>query len=341
VSWFVERGHELHAISFYPVTSELPGVIIHVLQSQPGERRRGSGAAGSSSRIPRGVLRLLHGVRYRLAGLGRVVREIDPDVFHGHFIVEHGFYGALTGFHPYVLTAWGSDIFVEPDRDRISRRIASWTLRRADLVTSNNQHMAGRIVSLGAPPGRVEVVTLGAAAFFAERHTESVNVRGRAPDDDLVVLSTRAHEPLYNIDDIIEAFALVRGAPTPPRLVVAHSGSLTSHLRARAQEARIPCEFTGTVGREKLRDLMTNAEVFVSVPSSDGTSVALLQAMAAGALPIVSNLETQREWIEDGVNGLLVPVGNPIALAEALERALSDPDLYQRLVRRAPPTMTA
>ena len=55
---------------------------------------------------------------------------------------------------------------------------------------------------------------------------------------------------------------------------------------------------------------MHAADVFVSVPSSDGTSVALLQAMAAGCFPIVSDLPSQRELIDHGVNGLRVPLHN-------------------------------
>ncbi|HLB22651.1 MAG TPA: glycosyltransferase, partial [Dehalococcoidia bacterium] len=72
------------------------------------------------------------------------------------------------------------------------------------------------------------------------------------------------------------------------------------------------------------------AEVFVSAPSSDGTSVALLQSMAAGCFPIVSDLETQREWVEDGVNGFRVPVGAPEALAQAMLRALDDRELRRQ-----------
>jgi glycosyltransferase involved in cell wall biosynthesis len=75
---------------------------------------------------------------------------------------------------------------------------------------------------------------------------------------------------------------------------------------------------------------MSDAEVFVSVPSSDGTSVALLQAMAAGCFPIVGDLATQQEWITDGENGLLVPIHDVDALAGGMGRALDDAPLRRR-----------
>ncbi len=332
--WFIERGHDVHAISFYPPTAPLDGVTTHVLRRRAAPTGATTSAAQATSRVPRGLTRLLHGARYCIAGLPRVLREIAPDVLHAHFLVEHGFYGALAGFHPYVVTAWGSDVLVEPERDRVSRMIARWTLRRVDLVTSNNRYMAERIAELGAPSSKIEVVTLGADRYFTERHDASVNVRGRAPGQPRCVLSTRAHEPLYNIGEIIEAYAAVARRQPDARLVVAHGGSLTQELQRRAREAPGHVDFAGFVDRAVLRDAMTNAEVFVSVPSSDGTSVALLQAMATGCFPIVSDLPTQRELVEDGVNGFRVPPHRPDVLAERIEQALGDAPLRRAAAAR-------
>lgn len=333
--WFVERGHDVHAVSFYPPASPLDGVTVHALRRRVASvASTAQGTPGATSRLPSGLLRLVHGVRYRLAGLPRVLREIAPDVCHAHFVVEHGFYGALVGFHPYVVTAWGSDVLVEPERDLVTGMIARWTLRRADLVTSNNRYMAERIAELGAPPAKIEVITLGADRYFTEQRDASVNVRGRAPGQPPCVLSTRAHEPLYNVGDIIDAYAIIARARPDVRLVVAHGGSLTGQLRRHASGGGGRIDFAGFIDRAALRDAMTGAEVFVSVPSSDGTSVALLQAMAAGCFPIVSDLPTQRELVEDGVNGFRVPLHRPDVLADRVARALADAALRRAAAAR-------
>jgi len=332
--WFIERGHDVHAISYYPLAAPLDGVTLHVLRSRAQQPGGASTATDAGMTIPRSVLRLVHGLRYQAAGLRRVLREIRPDVFHAHFLVEHGFYGALAGFHPYVVTAWGSDVLVEPQRDPVSKLIARWTLRRADLVTSNNAYMADRIVALGAARSKIEVVTLGADRFFLERADASVNVRPADPARAPVVLSTRAHEPLYNIGEIIDAYEQVARARPDVRLVIAHGGSLTADLTRRAAASAGRIEFIGFAGREALRNAMTEADVFVSVPSSDGTSVALLQAMAAGCFPIVSDLPTQRELIEDGVNGFRVPTHRPDLLAGRIKQALGESDLRRSAAER-------
>ena len=334
--WFVERGHDVHAISYYPPRTPLDGVTLHVLRHRTATATPKSGAPNAElgGSVPRGMMRLAHGLRYRAAGLQRVVRAIRPDVFHGHFLVEHGFYGALAGFHPYVVTAWGSDVLVEPQRDPVSKLIAKWTLGRADLVTSNNAFMADRIVALAAARSKVHVITLGADRFFLERRAESVNVRMTDLPHAPTVLSTRAHEPLYNTGEIIDAYERVVRAKPGVRLVVAHGGSQSAELSRRAASSAGRIEFVGFVDRESLRDAMTEAHVFVSVPSSDGTSAALLQAMAAGCFPIVSDLPTQRELIEDGVNGFRVPLHRPEILAERIERALAQPELRRAAAER-------
>ncbi len=341
--YFIDRGHDVHTISFYPPRVTIEGATMHSLRrtstksaiaaprslplSTKMEGRPRDQARAITARMPRGLLRLAHGARYRLAGLRGVLRRVDPDVFHAHFVVEHGFYGALAGVHPLIVTAWGSDVLVEPRRDAISRLIARWTIARADLVTSNNAYMARRIGTLGALPAKVEVITLGAERYDLDRAADSVN--RRAPDASRapVVISTRAHEPLYNIADIIDAHAIVSRDLPDVRLVVAHAGSQTEALLRRATAAGAQVAFTGFLDRADFRDALADAEIFVSVPSSDATSVALLQAMAAGAFPIVGNLPSQRELITEGVNGFLVPMHRPDALAERITRALGDPTL--------------
>jgi glycosyltransferase involved in cell wall biosynthesis len=326
LSWLVAGGQDVHAVSYYAPREPIEGATVHALRGRAPAGAGGT-AASVAGRLPRGLARLAHGARFMRAGLRSKLRAIAPDVVHAHFVVEHGFYGALAGVHPFVITAWGSDVLVEPDRDPLSGWIARWTLRRADAVTSNNGYMADRIVALGAPRAKVHLVTLGADRFFIERAADSVNARPPAAPRGPVVLSTRAHEALYNIEEIIEAQALVQRQHADARLVIAHSGALSDELRRHAARASVSAEFTGTVDRTRLRELMSGAEVFVSVPSSDATSVALLQAMAAGCFPVVSDLPALQEWIDDGVNGFLVPLHRPDALAARISEALDRADL--------------
>jgi len=118
--------------------------------------------------------------------------------------------------------------------------------------------------------------------------------------------------------------------PRPGRVPDDH----TREAWQRAEELGEGVRFAGFLSQEAFRDALDGAEVFVSVPSSDATSVALLQAMAVGCFPIVSDLASQQELVEDGVQGLRVPVRDEAALANAIARALEDRELRHAAVER-------
>jgi len=175
---------------------------------------------------------------------------------------------------------------------------------------------------------------LGVEREFIDGAAMSVNARPHDLSRPPVVLSTRSLDtPLYNVDTIVRAMARVRERVPAAQLIVAGDGRLRPRLEALARRLGLSevVRFAGALSQEALRDALTDAKVFVSVPSSDGTSVALLQAMAAGCFPIVSDLPSQRELV-DGERGLRVPVRDGTALAQAIIRALEEHDLRRAAV---------
>ncbi len=330
VRWFIDRGHDVHAISYYRPREAPEGARVHALEDRLDAPPSGAGGGGRSP-LPAWFLRLAHAFRYRMAGLPRVVREIAPDVFHAHYLTEHAFYAAYAlDVHPFVATAWGSDVFLDAARSRASRGLVRTVAQKADLVTANNRHMARELVRMGVPESKVKVIVLGAERFFLEGREGSVNLSGGpAPP---TILSTRALEPLYRIDVILRAMRLVRRQVADARLVIAGTGSQRGALEALARELGLEdaVTFTGFLSRERLREAFRSAHVYVSVPESDGTSVAVTQAMAAGCFPIVSDLPSQEEIVDDGVNGFRTRVGDADALAERIVRALADPEMRRR-----------
>lgn len=333
---FTERGHDVHAVSFYPPVEPLPGVALHVLSQTPAPKGPIATSSGKSlaKRLPRGLLRLMHAWRYRRAGLRSVLEAIAPDIFHAHYVVEHGFYGALAGYHPYVMSAWGSDLLVEP-RSALGSAIARYTLRRADLVTANDPSLARRAIELGAAEEAVHVVRLGIDDEFFREPQRSVNL-DPAGDAPLTIISDRALEPLYNIDVVLRAFARLRQGLPDARLVIANDGSERARLEGLAQALGLSdsVRFTGRLAPEALRDELEAAHVYVSVPSSDSFPLSTLEAMATGCFPVVSDLPSQAGMIEHGINGLVVPAGNADRLVEALQYALKGAGLRRNAVAR-------
>jgi glycosyltransferase involved in cell wall biosynthesis len=88
-------------------------------------------------------------------------------------------------------------------------------------------------------------------------------------------------------------------------------------------------ELLPKVPREAMAALFRKSNITVSLTTHDGTPNSLLEAMACGSFPIAGDLESVREWIEPGVNGLLVDPTDPRAVAAAILQASERRDLRQ------------
>jgi glycosyltransferase involved in cell wall biosynthesis len=84
------------------------------------------------------------------------------------------------------------------------------------------------------------------------------------------------------------------------------------------------------VPREQMADFFRLAQVSVSPSVHDGTPNSLIEAMACGCFPVAGDIESVREWITDGENGLLCDPTNPDSIARAILRALKDQGLRDK-----------
>jgi glycosyltransferase involved in cell wall biosynthesis len=276
-------------------------------------------------------MRFIHAMRYRRAGLQRVLAEIAPDVFHAHYAVEHGFFGATAGFHPYVISCWGSDVFVESQK-LISGQIARYALRKADFVTAADPEMSRQLRRLGVKAEDLAVVPLGLTQDFLPPPEASANLQ--PPLSSLSVISDRALEPVYNVDRVIRAFAIVKKKLPHLFLTIANHGSEAPELQQLATELglRDSVHFTGSVSQEVLRQYLMSANVYVSVPSSDSFALSNLEAMSCGAFPILSNLPSAEGWIEPGRTGYLTIDDTVESLAGQMYDSLIRHDLRRDAV---------
>lgn len=126
-----------------------------------------------------------------------------------------------------------------------------------------------------------------------------------------VVLSLRAHEPLYRVGEIIEAFALAHAEQPDLVLLLGHSGSLTPafHEQVAALGIVDSVVFVDSVDEHEVAGLLRAASCYVTAAEVDGTSVTLLQAMACGTPVVASDSPGNLDWISP-VTGHLFHIGS-------------------------------
>jgi L-malate glycosyltransferase len=269
-------------------------------------------------------------LRYPLAAsrVLRLLTEFAPDLVNAHFVPNYGLIGVMTGVRPLAVSVWGSDVLVSGRASPLHRARVRYVLARTDLVTTDANMLTRAACALGARPERVLTVPMGVEP---EPYRAARRVAAARPDSPPVVVSTRKLEAVYNLDQLVEALPAIGAGHTSAQVVIVGDGPERRRLEDRARaHLGDRVRFTGMIPHAEIATLLGGAAVYVSTSRSDSTSVSLLEAMAAGAFPVVTDIEANREWIDDGVNGFLVPVGAPAALAARVLEALADPALLAR-----------
>jgi len=250
----------------------------------------------------------------KVPAVRRTLRRLRPDAVHVHSATSYGLLALAAAAEPLVLTAHGSDLLRTP-RNRVIRPVVRRALRRAVLVTVPSEQMRRAALALAAPAvPRIEVFQYGVEAARLAALGAS-----RARGETLRVVSARPLEPLYHVDEVVRAAARLE---RPATVEIYGGGSALPSLEQLVREQKVEhvVQLRGARSPDEVERAFAAADVAVSVSESDGVSIALLEAMAAGAIPVVSDIEANREWIEDGVNGILVAI-DPSDIARGIERA--------------------
>jgi glycosyltransferase involved in cell wall biosynthesis len=313
ITFFAGRGHSVHLL--VPAQQEIRAGVderIAIHRFRTGARDR------------QWAFRALT-ARRSLRGL---IDRVGPDVVHAHFAANYGGFARLAGFHPYVVSVWGSDVLVVPRISLRSRGVVWLALHGADLVTAGSNELAEAAVGVGARRERMRIVPFGVeterfapgAASPALRHR--LDLEGRR-----VIFSPRAIRPLYRHDTVVAALARLPDdvvmIATTTNADPACVGGLRERIASLGVADRV--RILDRIPDDEIVDVFRLADVVVSVPESDGQPVSVYEAMACARPVVASDLPGLRSLLGPLAPELLVPVGDVAATARALDRALSLP----------------
>jgi glycosyltransferase involved in cell wall biosynthesis len=207
------------------------------------------------------------------------------------------------------------------------RRVEATTIRAADLVLAVSGDLAANARQAGARDVRVMPVMAPPRPPAVRTRAE---VRAELGLDDarpLVVAVARLH-PQKGYDVLLDALARWGDARPVPLVAIAGDGPLRDELAARIRAERLPVTLLGR--RDDVADLLGAADVCVLPSRWEGSPLVAQEALRAGTPLVATRTGGMPELLGDGA--LLVPVGDPDALGQALREVLADPDLARRLV---------
>lgn len=258
------------------------------------------------------------------------------DLIHAHWAIPTGLIGVLAGGllrKTLVVTIHGSDFRMAMDGPSILKRLFLLVCRKAQHITCVSEVIRKEIEQLGIQKDKILTSPMGIDDVFLEARKDRKRIPNGRP---LTVLSNRNLLPIYNLSLLIRAIPFVLKEEPDVRFLIAGDGVERKNLEEEAKSLNIDSsvQFFGHVPHEKMADFLTKADIYVSTSLHDGASVSLLEAMAAGAFPIVTDIPANKEWITDGENGFLIPTDGETFLARRILDAIRNKPLLKKIQRK-------
>lgn len=303
VNVFAEHGHEVHAISIKKPTETInEAVRTYFLPFDPP-----------------------FGYYLNVCNLKKILKKINPEVLNAHYASGFGTLARLSGFHPLVLSVWGSDVYDFPYESKIKMNIIQKNLKTADVICSTSEVMKKQTEKLLKNPKEIYVIPFGIdTSKFTPKTDFSDKVK--------VIGTVKTLTPKYGICTLIKSFALLlEKVPSDKdlKLVIAGDGPQRKELEQLVKDLNIydRCEFLGRILHDKVPEVLHSFDIYAALSESESFGVAILEASACGLPVVVSDAGGLPEVVEDSVTGIVVPRNDVESASNAFLKIINNNQL--------------
>ncbi|MFC2128924.1 glycosyltransferase family 4 protein [Bacteroidota bacterium] len=322
IEYFVNKGHEISFITFSDVY-KLPfdGVKIIKLESYDFLK-------------PKNILKIYQLIKK----LKKIINDLNPDIVHVHSITTIAYIIPLLKFHPYILSAWGTDVLLRPNMSKIYSLLASHSIKKADLVHCEGINVYRSLIKLGGSKNKIVRINFGTDTNIFKPTKYSIRLRCQLGlRTSPTILSTRNLEQTYDIETLIYTIPKVLKKHPNAKFVVVGSGSQKEMLEELTKKLKVNRNvlFAGWISNDDMPYYLASSDIYVSTSLYDGGLAASTAEAMASELPvIVTDDPNNRYWIKNGFNGFIIPVSNPQKLAKRIIALIEDKKLCHEMGKR-------
>ncbi len=259
--------------------------------------------------------------------LQEVIAGFKPDLVHALRIPYEGMLAARADpLPPLLVSVWGNDFTLHARSTPLMARETRRALQRADALLADCQRDIRLAHRLGFPQDRPTLVVPGNGGVRAE-----VFHPAPQPAESPLVINPRGFRKYVRNDTFFQSIPLVlKEKPGTRFLCPGMAGEPQVEAWVKQLGIQAAVELIPPQPHPLMAAFYRSAQVLVSPSTHDGTPNSLLEGMASGCFPVTGDLESIREWITPGENGLLVDPSDPQALATAILTGLDQPALRAR-----------
>ena len=343
--YLVNVGHAVHLVSTYPCAPDFDLSSLHILPVAFGDlagetknqSQANSSQAGRSRQVVRNAVPVSARTHLRqwlgplslpavVPALQKISEEIQPDLVHALRIPYEGMLAALADLPaPLIISVWGNDFTLHAGSTPLTRRYTRNALQKAVGLQVDCYRDLRLARQWGYSKSGPSLIVPTAGGIQTDVFYPAPVVTAPA------IINPRGFRAYVNNEAFFKSIPLVLNRHPDANFLCP---SMESEGRAQKWITRLGIEHSVNLlprqSRTQMANLFRSSQVVVSPTTHDGTPNTLLEAMACGCFPVVGDLESLREWILPGVNGVLVNPGDPGALAQAVNRALEDDGLRKQ-----------
>jgi glycosyltransferase involved in cell wall biosynthesis len=350
LSWlryWIETSCDVHLISTFPCTPPAGLATVHILPVAFG--RMAGNQVGNVAGTPhqfgwvrhmRSRLRLL---RYFLGPFSlsfyqkryrALVAKIQPEFVHALRIPFEGMLAITTPAEiPLVVSTWGNDLTLHARGSYFMRRLTRATLNRADGLITDTRRDAHLSLEMGFVAGKPTLTVPGSGGIRLneiETAAKFEKLPEELPDAPIIVNPRGQRPGSLRQDVFFQAIPkVIDQIPQAVFVCPSLQGDIESEHWVDELGIRSKARLWPRLSQAQLWRLFQKSQVFVSPSVHDGTPNSLLEAMACGCFPVVGNTESLKEWVETGVNGVLVDAADVNSMAGAIVQAINQPALRE------------
>jgi len=340
--WWIEKGYEVHLASTFacdPIPGlaglDLTPVAFSGEKSSPASGNRpASGLWGARTLGLRQKIRQWIGpltISRSAKRLREKIERVQPDLVHALRIPYEGMLAAeaisaLENPPPLLVSIWGNDFTLHAPSSPLMRHYTEWTVSIADAIHADCRRDIRLARQWGFPTDRPTFVAPGNGGIRSDVFYPSAE-----PVSAPVVINPRGFRGYVRNDAFFQSIPKVlANRPEARFLCASMAGEPQAQKWIEQLGIQTSVELLPALPHHEMAEVFRSASVLVSPSIHDGTPNTLLEGMACGCFPVAGDLESIREWITPGVNGLLVDPSDPDSLAAAILSALNQPDLRMK-----------
>lgn len=276
--------------------------------------------------------------------LRRLIDQVQPDLVHAMRIPFEGMLAGMAleelASPPLLVSVWGNDFTLHAISTLLMAALTRRTLRRADGLHADCHRDVRLAREWDFPAGKPTIVLPGAGGIQTD-----IFYPPDAPVRQPLIIQPRGYRAYVDNRSFFFALPAVLQAHPETQIVCLGMAGETQVQGWIDQLGLGPVvTLLPPIPRDEVASWFRRTRVVVSPATHDGTPNTLLEAMACGCLPVVYDLESLREWITPGVNGLLTDfaydgedkTARAQGLAESIKLALSNDTLTERAFQLNP-----